>query len=200
MLTEYLRTPSGPASGLPRPAIRHPYGYRTFTARAIDLRLPVSRRSRGYRLVHAHHPQRIPLSGSNTLRALSRPCASVRLRAYCYLVTVENPDILGGCGFLYPCSQHQVGRRLRRVQRYRRCHLRTTGMSILVNSPPHVLVRSVSNAAGTAPSRVPNFPLRRPKDAASMCSSSASSPKSPKEEKLKTLRVWRRERKSRVWI
>ena len=74
-----------------------------------------------------------------------------------------------------------------------------TGMSILANSPPHVLVRSVMRA-GTAPSRVPNFPLRRPKAAASMCSSSASSPKSPKRRKLKTLRVWRGERKSRVWI
>lgn len=37
-------------------------------------------------------------------------------------------------------------------------------MSILANSPPHVLVRSVMRG-GTAPSRVPNFPLRRPKAA-----------------------------------
>ena len=81
----------------------------------------------------------------------------------------------------------------------RRGYLANHLSSILANSPPHVLVRSVMRA-GTAPSRVPNFPLRRPKAAASMCSSSASSPKSPKRRKLKTLRVWRGERKSRVWI
>lgn len=129
LLTEYLR-----AYHI-RPGIRLAtalqYGIRTDTATftrtgtEIDLaRLPVSRRSRGYRLAHAHHPQRIPPRVAQILCARFLVHASVRLRGLLLSgYGGESGHTCGGCGFLYPCSQHQVGRRLRRVQRYRRCHL-----------------------------------------------------------------------------
>ena len=63
--------------------IRHPYGYRHVYPHGHGnrpARLPVSRRSRGHRLAHAHHPQRIPPRVAQILCARLLVHASVRLR------------------------------------------------------------------------------------------------------------------------
>lgn len=97
-------------------------------------------------------------SGSNTLRAPSRPCISAapgptaiwirwRIRTYLWwlrislhMFTASSGSAFAACTTIPSLSSSGV-----------------TGMSILVNSPPHVLVRSVMRA-GTAPSRVPISP------------------------------------------
>ena len=133
---QVLKQVPQPAAGLPhparhpachRPAIRYPYGYRHVYPHGHGnrpARLPVSRRSRGHRLAHAHHPQRIPPRVAQILCARLLVHASVRLRGLLLSGYGGEPRYTrGGCGFLYACSQHQVGRHLRRVQRYCRCHL-----------------------------------------------------------------------------
>ena len=183
LLTEYLR-----AYHI-RPGIRLAtalqYGIRTDTATFTRTGTEIDLRAYQYLAAHGDTALLTRITRSEYLpewlkyfaRAFSsmHQCGS---GAYCYLDTVA----FAACTTILSLSSSGA-----------------TVMSILANSPPHVLVRSVMRA-GTAPSRVPNFPLRRPKAAVSMCSSSASSPKSPKRRKLKTLRVWRGERKSRVWI
>ena len=128
LLTEYLRAYHiRPGIRLATALQRYPYGYRHVYPHGHGnrpARLPVSRRSRGHRLAHAHNPQRIPPRVAQILCARLLVHASVRLRGLLLSGYGGEPRYTrGGCGFLYACSQHQVGRRLRRVQRYCRCHL-----------------------------------------------------------------------------
>ena len=204
LLTEYLR-----AYHI-RPGIRLAtalqYGIRTDTATFTRTGTEIDLRAYQYLAAHGDTALLTRITRSEYLpewlkyfaRAFSsmHQCGS---GAYCYLDTVENPDILVVVAdfFTHVHSIKWVGV----------CGVYNDTVVVIFRGDGHVDLGEFAasrlgalGTAGTAPSRVPNFPLRRPKAAASMCSSSASSPKSPKRRKLKTLRVWRGERKSRVWI
>ena len=127
LLTEYLR-----AYHI-RPGIRLAtalqYGIRTDTATFTRTGTEIDLRAYQYLAAHGDTAllTRITRSEYRVAQILCARLlvhASVRLRGLLLSgYGGESGHTCGGCGFLYTCSQHQVGRRLRRVQRYRRCHL-----------------------------------------------------------------------------